>query len=221
MDKFRYPKSLSASSTPKHTANPCPVAIAPPTPIATLAKAKVTFTDPTLEENEDSLTPKITNLCSTIAGCFADLPKYGCLRGESRQYLVEPLCCANKEPQKYVTLETLLSKSSPIKLSRRQRFRIALTLASSHVQLHSTPWLKSKWSKREVLFLYDPHDQMKIATDQPYISRSVSKSSQQSIENTATPESSGAEGKDEKWREDMFAKVVEPLKYCHDQIVTI
>lgn len=36
-----------------------------------------------------------------------------------------------------------------------------------------------------------------------------------------TPESSGVEGKDEKWREAMFAKVVEPLKYCHDQLTAI
>lgn len=36
-----------------------------------------------------------------------------------------------------------------------------------------------------------------------------------------TPESSGVEAKDEKWREDMFVKVVEPLKYCHDQLITI
>ena len=35
-----------------------------------------------------------------------------------------------------------------------------------------------------------------------------------------TPESSGVEGK-EKWREDMFVKVVEPLKYCHDRLMTI
>jgi hypothetical protein len=205
----------------------------------------------------------------------------------------------NKEPQKYITLETLLSTSSPIGLTRRQRFQIALILASSHVQLHSTPWLKSKWSKKDVLFLYDPQDPTKIGTDQPYISRSLSKSFQQSGNNTAmsnniysfqdsirnlgiillelcfgtaiedhrlrpkvdvndeqilklinyaaadqwardvveeagpeysdainwclhhTPESSGMEEKDEKWREDMFVKVVEPLKTCHDQLVTI
>jgi hypothetical protein len=36
-----------------------------------------------------------------------------------------------------------------------------------------------------------------------------------------TPESSGVEGNDEKWREDMFMKVVEPLKYCHDQLIII
>jgi len=296
MDKFRHPKSPSTSSTTtKHTATPCPV----PTPIATPAKVKVAFTDLELEDKEDPLTSKLTNLCSTIAGCSADLPKYGCLRGEARRYLVEPLCCANKEPQKYVTLETLLSKSSPVSLSRRQRFQIALILASSHVQLHPTPWLKSKWSKRDILFLYDSHDQTKVDTDQPYISRSLAKSLQQPIENTSTsahiysfqdsirnlgimllelcfgtaiedhklrrnidtndeqiiqlfnytaavqwarevveeagpeycdainwclhhtPESSGVEGKDEKWREDMFVKVVEPLKYCHDQLVTI
>jgi hypothetical protein len=35
------------------------------------------------------------------------------------------------------------------------------------------------------------------------------------------PESSGADGTEDKWREAMFAKVVEPLKYCHDQLLGI
>jgi hypothetical protein len=202
-----------------------------------------------------------------------------------------------KEPQKYITLETLLSKSSQIHLTRRQRFLIALILASSHIQLHPTPWLKLKWTKKNILFLYDPQDPAKIGTDQPFISRSLSKSLQQITSSTRTsdsiytfqdsirnlgimllelcfgtaiedhrlrpkvdvddeqilklinyaaadhwardvveeagpeysdavnwclhhtPESSGLEGMDEKWRENMFAKVVEPLKACHDQLV--
>jgi hypothetical protein len=295
MDKLRHSKGPSTTIIPKHTTNP--TALLAPNTAPT--KAKVAFVNPAPVENEDSQTPKITNLCSTIAGCSSDLPTYGCLRGEARQYIIEPLCCANKEPQKYATLDTLLSKFSPISLSRRQRFQIALILASSHVQLHPTPWLKSKWSKRDVLFLYDPEDPTKIGSDQPYISRSLSKSLQQSSNNTATsadiysfqdsirnlgimllelcfgtaiedhklrqnintndeqtlqlfnytaaiqwsrdvveeagpeyadaitwclhhtPESSGVEGNDEKWREDMFMKVVEPLKYCHDQLITI
>jgi len=299
MDKLRHSKSPSTTITPKNTTNPCPAPTALLTPNTAPTKTKVAFVNPASVENEDPQTPKITNLCSTIAGCSSNLPTYGCLRGEARQYIVEPLCCANKEPQKYATLNTLLSKSSPISLSRRQRFQIALILASSHVQLHPTPWLKSKWSKRDVLSLYDPEDPTKIGSDQPYISRSLSKPLQQSGNNTATsadiysfpdsirnlgimllelcfgtaiedhklrqnintndeqilqlfnytaaiqwsrdvveeagpeyadaitwclhhtPESSGVEGNDEKWREDMYMKVVEPLKYCHDQLITI
>lgn len=36
-----------------------------------------------------------------------------------------------------------------------------------------------------------------------------------------TPESTGIDGLGDRWREDMFAKVVEPLKYCHDQLVAV
>jgi hypothetical protein len=298
MDKFRHTKSPSLPIMSKHAVNACPAPTALFTPKLAPANAKVAFADPAPVEIDGPQTPKITNLCSTIAGCSSDLPKYGCLKDEARQYLIEPLCCANKEPQKYVTLDTLLSKSSPISLSRRQRFQVALILASSHIQLHPTPWLKSKWSKRDVLFLYDTEDSTKIGSDQPYISRSLSKSLQQSGRNIvistdiysfqdsirnlgimllelcfgtaiedhklrqnintsdeqilqlfnytaaiqwsrdvveeAGPEyadaitwclhhipESGVEGKDEKWREDMFNKVVEPLKSCHDQLITI
>ncbi|KAL2067321.1 hypothetical protein VTL71DRAFT_1745 [Oculimacula yallundae] len=260
-------------------------------------KAKVSFAV-TPESSEDLTNPRITNLCEAIATCSSD-HSYGCLRGDTRQYIVHPLCKADDQPQKCVTLETLLSKSSPIVLSRRQRLQIALILASSHVQLHPTPWLKSKWSKKDILFLYDAQDPSKIKTDQPYISRSLSRAIQthnnteaistnsyafqDSIRNLGimllelcfgaaieehkmrrdmpllnelslqlvnyatatewardvveeagpeysdavtwclhhTPESVGADGLEDRWREDMFMKVVEPLKNCHDQLMAI
>ncbi|PMD14530.1 hypothetical protein NA56DRAFT_693937 [Hyaloscypha hepaticicola] len=305
MDKFRYSKNSPTSSTAKSiakhgvmpTATSCSIPTATPNQKSTTTKTKVAFADPTPVQDEDPQTPKIINLCSKIAECSSDLSRYGYLEGEARQYLVEPICCMNKKPQKYITLETLLSKSSQIHLTRRQRFLIALILASSHVQLHPTPWLKSKWTKKDILFLYDPQDPTKIGTDQPFISRSLSKSLQQittstqtsdsiytfqdSIRNLGimllelcfgtaiedhrvrpkvdvddeqilnlinyaaadhwardvveeagpeysdavnwclhhTPERSGLDGMDEKWRENMFAKVVEPLKACHDQLV--
>ncbi|KAG4435672.1 hypothetical protein IFR05_008838 [Cadophora sp. M221] len=279
------PAALSTKSTP---ASP-----------GTTQKSKVSFAV-TPDPVDDLTNPRITNLCTTIANCSAD-HSYGCLKGETRQYIVHPLCKANDQPQKCVTLESLLSKTSPISLSRRQRLQIALILASSHVQLHPTPWLKSKWSKKDILFLYDVHDPSKIYTDQPYISRSLSKAIQKVHENanststnssytfqdsirnlgimllelcfgaaiedhklrrdmppvderwlqvinydTATkwardvveeagpefydavtwclhhtPESVGADGLEDKWREDMFVKVVEPLKSCHDQLMVV
>lgn len=36
-----------------------------------------------------------------------------------------------------------------------------------------------------------------------------------------TPESVGADGLEDEWREDMFVKVVEPLKSCHDQLMAV
>jgi hypothetical protein len=39
-----------------------------------------------------------------------------------------------------------------MKLSRRQRYKIASILASSLLQLHSTPWLVDKIDKKNVLF---------------------------------------------------------------------
>ena len=35
------------------------------------------------------------------------------------------------------------------------------------------------------------------------------------------PDSGDVEGKEERWREDMYVKVVEPLKYCRDQLVAV
>ncbi|KAL5313882.1 hypothetical protein ACEPPN_018305 [Leptodophora sp. 'Broadleaf-Isolate-01'] len=295
------PVGAQPVAPPTITSNPPPALSSNGTSVSngTPQKTKVSFAV-TPDPADDLTNPRITNLCTTIANCSADHP-YGCLKGESRQYIVRPLCKANDQPQKCVTLESLLSKSSPISLSRRQRLQIALILASSHVQLHPTPWLKSKWSKKDILFLYDVQDPSKIYTDQPYISRSLSKAIQQGHENanststnnsytfqdsirnlgimllelcfgaaiedhkmrrdmppvderwlqvinydTATkwardvveeagpefydavtwclhhtPESVGADGLEDEWREDMFVKVVEPLKSCHDQLMAV
>ncbi|KAF8865524.1 hypothetical protein BDZ45DRAFT_668503 [Acephala macrosclerotiorum] len=48
-------------------------------------------------------------------------------------------------------------------------------------RLHSTPWVHSSWSKKDILFLCDANDKNKISTDQPYISRPLSKSIQRKL----------------------------------------
>jgi hypothetical protein len=250
-----------------------------------------------LPDYGNTSSPRITNLCTAIANHPQDHP-YGFLQGDACQYLVQPLKGIS-DSQNYITLENLLSKTSLIKITRRQRFEIALILASTHIQLHPTPWLKLKWNKRDVFFPYSVQDPNKICTNQPYISRSLSKSLnitsaapqerndsynfQSSVRNLGVmllelcfgssieehricrsmpasteemadlvnymaatewlrdvveeagpeysdavtwclyyaPESSGTVGKDDQWREAMFAKVVEPLTYCHDQLTSI
>lgn len=56
-----------------------------------------------------------------------------------------------------VTLESLLD-SPPIvngrraKLSKKERYTLALTLASSVLYLNSTPWLTNQWAVKDILF---------------------------------------------------------------------
>ncbi|KAI9050907.1 hypothetical protein LZ554_005021 [Drepanopeziza brunnea f. sp. 'monogermtubi'] len=131
-------------------------------------KPMVSFAPPVDPIEKDPANPEITDLCTTIKTCPTDHP-YGFLKEESRQYIVQPLCKANNKPPEL------------------QRFQIALILTSSHIQLHPTPWLNSQWSKREILFIYEATDPSKICTDQPYVSRSLSRALGQTTATTAAP----------------------------------
>ncbi|RDL42220.1 uncharacterized protein BP5553_02199 [Venustampulla echinocandica] len=167
------------------------VVYTPPTRQTT--QSKVSFAeDCKYEVTEEPASPSITNLCTKIASCPPDLPEYGSLKGDSSRYTVQPLCKADNEPQSHINLETLLSSSSPITITRRQRLQIALILASSHVQLHSTPWLKLKWTKKDIFFLYDAKEEANICIDQPYISRNLSKPLQQQTNQGHIPSTSSA-----------------------------
>lgn len=68
------------------------------------------------------------------------------------------------------TLADLLCPGSAFKLSRVQRYGIALTLASSHLQLHSTPWIKEYWTSEDVCFPTSPiNGTSKTLHGEPYI----------------------------------------------------
>lgn len=275
----------------------CEVESCPP------VKTKVAFMEPEPAKEDKPKTeppanPQITNLCEKIASCSPELAQYGCLEGESNKFIITPLCKADSDPQKYITLKSLLSPSSEIRLTRQERFQIALILTSSYIQLHPTPWLTSKWSKKDIFFFYDPSDPTKVRTSQPYISRALSNQLEEKknflamnipctstnefrdsihslgimllelcfgeqieehpdwkrfnpmdehmlqivnhgvaknwcdrdVQGEAGPEyksavdwclhhvpgsSTGAGEKQDQWREDMFARVVEPVKKCH------
>lgn len=197
MDKLKSHKALKTSSLVKaETKSPAmlsnlPVpAIHPNMEAKSKLKLKVAFANVECQSKEEApKPPKITDLCTKITSCSADLPKYGCLKGDELRYLVQPIDKAATEPQQYITLDALLSASSSNTFTRRQRLQVAVILASSHIQLHPTPWLKSKWSKKDILFLYDPKDCTKLCVDHPYISRSLSKLRPHSSPTVATPAS--------------------------------
>jgi hypothetical protein len=51
-----------------------------------------------------------------------------------------------------VTLSEILHRGHKPRLKRAQRFQIALKVASSHLQLHSTPWARKQWESVDVRF---------------------------------------------------------------------
>lgn len=229
----------------------------------------------------------ITDLCTTI-GCS----NLGCLQDSDHKYFIYPVADieGSDNSLETVTLEDILSKTSPMKLTRRQRYSIALTIASSHLQLHDSPWLGPQWSKKDILF-HSKNGNI-VLTEEPYVSKDfLSKpSTPQSsyfladhgmstlgiillelcfgvaledheirrnfvsldgqpnpgldlvaamqwcdryANDEAGPEFAGAiewclrnatarqsGDKEQAWREELFTQVVEPLQYCHRQLVT-
>jgi hypothetical protein len=64
------------------------------------------------------------------------------------------------------------------KLTRKERLQLALTLASSVLQLHKTQWLGERWGKNDILFL---------GGNVPYVSRTFLASSHPPPQDLATP----------------------------------
>jgi hypothetical protein len=73
-----------------------------------------------------------------------------------------------------VSLEDLLVQPPVIngrrsKLSMRDRYSLALTLASSVLYLHSTPWLASEWAARDIFFHRTSNSAQPINIERPYL----------------------------------------------------
>ena len=78
-------------------------------------------------------------------------------------------------PTKQIPLDTETWSVSSLHTSlkdtdfaRRDRLKLAVTLASSVLQLHETPWLDQCWSKDSIFFVKRPG---MIMYDQPFVSR--------------------------------------------------
>jgi hypothetical protein len=54
-------------------------------------------------------------------------------------------------------------------LSKRQRYQLAVNLASSTLQLYSTPWFKDEWTKKDILFRRLDSGTHIVDIDQPYV----------------------------------------------------
>jgi hypothetical protein len=59
------------------------------------------------------------------------------------------------------------------KLSKKERYSLALTLASSVLYLNSTPWLPDQWAAKDILFQQSVASVRPIDIDHPYIAPAV------------------------------------------------
>jgi hypothetical protein len=76
---------------------------------------------------------------------------------------------------KPVTLDDLLRRKYQPPLSRRQRYYLALILASSFLQLRDSSWLPcAAWRKRDISFLRDANNPAILLLDRPYVTRDFS-----------------------------------------------
>lgn len=66
-----------------------------------------------------------------------------------------------------VTLEALLMNRGEMRLSRTERYQIASVVASSLLQLETTPWLAGRLEKKNIMFYRRDSD---VLLEQPYIS---------------------------------------------------
>jgi hypothetical protein len=73
-----------------------------------------------------------------------------------------------------LTLEDLLDRPPVVggrraKLSKKERYTLALTLASSVLYLNSTPWLTDQWASKDILFHRTATSARPVNIDRPHV----------------------------------------------------
>ena len=144
------------------------------------SRVKVSWTD-TSTSTDASLVPQaqeniiITDLCSKMAISSPQINCLGLLKDENASYVLHqgPKQGEGMKTDDTVSLEQLLSRSSELRLDRRQRYTIAFTLASSHLQLYPSPWLNAQWTKKDVVFAKHHDHPHTINIERPYIQKNT------------------------------------------------
>lgn len=103
--------------------------------------------------------PRIEDICKIVSSnTMVTKPYIGTLEDTEDTFLIlSDVMSAHQPSADWPSLASLLRADSPIRLSRKQRYRIALVLASSHVQLFSSHWV-SEWRRDKILFPSDNLD---------------------------------------------------------------
>ncbi|KAI8635552.1 hypothetical protein F5Y19DRAFT_408285 [Xylariaceae sp. FL1651] len=113
----------------------------------------------------------VDSLCKTLGGAIMPRSFINC-DDDIRYHLTpEPWPATNSS---ICLSEILLGVVKP--LTRRQRYHLSMTIASSFVQLKDTPWLQTPWRKDGVYFSR-AEDQNSVLLDAPFIVRSFTSTS--------------------------------------------
>ena len=168
-------------------------------------KKGVTFSSPYIEQDLDKLSASISkqhlsdlveirNICLVMQQCLKNVIYtqncLGYLCEEGRQPLGVYLArSTHAHVQHRVTsLADIFTRSNAIPnrflpasgsvLSRADRLSLALTIASSVLQLYKTPWLRENWSKHDILINEAGNDSYR---EQAYVSGTFSSSTAEQI----------------------------------------
>lgn len=118
---------------------------------------------------------EITDLCSTLSTYDVNTTCIGYLVCPEKHHhefrsLKNPQDPASSPTQELVSLEALLNRShNNLKLTRKQQYRLTVILASSLLQLQTTPWMTGKLEKKDIFFEYSGFE---VLAEHPYLSHS-------------------------------------------------
>jgi hypothetical protein len=120
---------------------------------------------------------EIQSLCAAFSTKLPQRPCYGFLEDDHKRYYIQSTSSADVAVNidNAITLDDLLRRKHEPSLSRRQRYRLSLTLASAFLQLRESAWLTStSWNRRDITFLRDADNTSVLLLDRPYITRDFS-----------------------------------------------
>ncbi|KAK8057280.1 hypothetical protein PG996_011217 [Apiospora saccharicola] len=116
----------------------------------------------------------IKSLCSILAKVRTPCHCLGYMQDDDILYFLYPDDSSGPRKSE-VQLSQILCREIQPPLTRRQRYRLALTLASSFVQLKDSPWMQASWGKECVYFARGESDNM-LFLDSPYMTHNFSPS---------------------------------------------
>jgi hypothetical protein len=127
---------------------------------------------------------EVNDLCASIEKMHASRLGFS-LDGKSRlrgAYLIDA-SEIHIPSTDVVTLEDLLDRPPVIggrraKLSKKERYSLALTLASSVLYLNSTPWLIDQWAAKDIHFHRTTSAARPVDVDRPHVAPTVDKLSE-------------------------------------------
>ncbi|KAK8109060.1 hypothetical protein PG984_014861 [Apiospora sp. TS-2023a] len=145
--------------------------------------------------NTVELARPIQSLCATLA---REVPPsshcIGYMQDEDVRYFIYSDGSSVPKSSELQLLQILRGEVKP-PLTRRQRYRLALTLASSFVQLKDSPWMQASWGKEDVYFARSESDNV-LFLDSPYMVHNF---------NTCMPAEPAA---DHKARQDVVSGII-------------